>query len=317
MKKLNLGIMGLSPGNGHPYSWAAICNGYNKKAMASCPFEVIPQYLALQKYPAARLKGVNVTHIWTQDRKISRHVAAAALIKNIVDDPRDMIGKVDAILLARDDGENHLKMARPFIEAGVPILIDKPLTDTAKDLPQFVKYYKQGKVIMSCSSARYSRSILEFKKHNKIGKIITANCVSPKYWRTYGIHLIEPVYAVMGGGIESVQNVGQNHMEIVHLRYRDGRHAVLQTSTDIAQGNVFFYGKKGCATVGDSDAFFQFKNMISHFVGWLRTGKPPYDWQETVETAKIVIAGVKSLNEGGRIVRLNEIKPLVSRSKSK
>jgi len=29
----------------------------------------------------SRLKGVNVTHIWTQDRKISRHVAAAALIK--------------------------------------------------------------------------------------------------------------------------------------------------------------------------------------------------------------------------------------------
>ena len=312
MKKINLGIMGLSPGNGHPYSWAAICNGYDSKAMASCPFEVIPQYLALQKYPAARLKGVEVTHIWTQDRKISRHVAAAALIENIVDDPEDMIGKVDAILLARDDGQNHLRMARPFIEAGVPILIDKPLTDTEKDLPQFVKYYKQGKKIMSCSSARYSRSVLDFKARGNIGKIITANAVSPKYWRTYGIHLIEPVYVIMGGGIESVQNVWDDGMEIVHLRYRDGRHAVLQTSTSISRGNVFFYGEKGLAQVGDPDAFFQFKNMISHFIGWLRSGKAPYDWRETVETAKIVIAGVKSLKEGGRIVRLDEIAPRVS-----
>lgn len=307
MKTITLGIMGMSPGNGHPYSWSAICNGYDKKAMASCPFPVIPQYLAKQKFPAARLKGVTVTHIWTQDRKISKHIAAASLINNVVDDATDMIGKVDAIMLARDDGENHLQMAKPFIEAGVPILIDKPLTDRKDDLRQFVKYYKQGKIIMSCSSARFSRSVLELKQKNDLGRILTANGVSPKYWRTYGIHLIEAVYAVMGGGIESVQNIGENRREIVHLRYPDGRHAVLQTFADIAEGNVFFYGEKGCQEVGDPDAFFQFKNMISHFIGWLRTGQPPFDWRETIETVKIVIAGEKSLAEGGRIVRLDEI----------
>ena len=218
-----------------------------------------------------------------------------------------MIGRVDAVLLARDDGETHLAFARPFIEARVPILIDKPLTDREDDLAQFIKYYRQGRVIMSCSSARYSRSILEFKRHNKVGKIITASAVSPKYWRTYGIHLIEAIYAVMGGGIESVRNIGEKNMEIVLLRYRDGRHAVLQTSSRIGAGNVFFYGEKGCAAVGDADSFFQFKNMIAHFAGWLRSGRPPFDWRETVETAKIVIAAEKSLSGGNRVVRLDEI----------
>lgn len=307
MKTYKLGVMGMSAGNGHPYSWAAICNGYDKKAMASCPFPVIPQYLALQKFPAARLKGAVVTHIWTQDKKISRHIAAAALIENIVDEAADMIGKVDAVLLARDDGSNHLKMAKPFIEAGVPILIDKPLTDREDDLRQFIKYYRAGKVIMSCSSARFARSILELKKRKDLGKIMTASGVSPKYWRTYGIHLIEAVYTVMGGGIESVQNVGKKEEEIVHMLYHDGRHAVLQTFTGITAGGTTFYGEKGCASPSDSDAFFQFKNMISHFVGWLRSGRPPFDWAETVETAKVVIAGLKSLEEGGRIVRLDEI----------
>ncbi len=297
----------MSPGNGHPYSWSAICNGYDPKVMADCPFPVIPQYLAKQDPAAMRLEGAAVTHIWTQDQNISKHIAAAALIKNIVDNPTDMIGKVDAVLLARDDGENHLPMAKPFIEANRPILIDKPLTDREDDLRQFVKYYQQGKIIMSCSSARFSHSILEFKKQNKIGKILTANGVSPKYWRTYGIHLIEAVYAVMGGGIESVQNIGEANAEIVHLRYRDGRHAVLQTFAGITAGHVFFYGEKGCAAVGDPAAFFQFKNMLSHFIGWLRTGQPPFDWRETIETVKIVIAGEKSLTEDGRIVRLDEI----------
>jgi predicted dehydrogenase len=275
--------------------------------MADCPFPVIPQYLARQDPATLRLEGATVTHVWTQDPKISRHVAAASLIKNVVDDPADMIGKVDAVLLARDDGENHLQMAKPLIEANVPVLIDKPLTDKQDDLRQFIRYYEAGKIIMSCSSARFSRSVLELKKQNKLGKILTANGVSPKYWRTYGIHLIEAIYAVMGGGIDSAQNVGKKDEEIVHLQYKDSRHAVLQTFAHIASGNVFFYGEKGCQETGDPDAFFQFKNMISHFVDYLRTGQPPFDWHETIETIKVVIAGEQSLNEGGRSVRLNEI----------
>ena len=39
---LKLGVTGLSSGNGHPYSWAAIINGYDKSEMAKCPFPVIP-----------------------------------------------------------------------------------------------------------------------------------------------------------------------------------------------------------------------------------------------------------------------------------
>jgi len=297
----------MSPGNGHPYSWAAICNGYDKENMASCPFPVIPQYLAKQEEATMRLEGVLVTHVWTQERKISEHIAAASLIDNIVENPGEMIGKVDAVILARDDGENHLQMAKPFLDAGVPMLIDKPLTDRQEDLREFVKYYEQGKIIMSCSSARFQRSVLDLKQKNDIGGILTANGVSPKYWRTYGIHLIEGIYAVMGGGIKSVQNVGKKGEEIVHLSYADGKHAVLQTFAKVTAGNMFFYGEKGCREVGDPDSFFSFKNMIGHFVDYLRTGKPPFDWHETIETVKVVVAGEKSLQEGGRIVHLDEI----------
>ena len=127
-QNIRLAMLGMVDGNGHPYSWSAIINGrYDARTMADCGFPVIPQYLAKQDPATMRLEGVLVTHIWTQDRKISEHVAAASLINNIVEDPRQMIGKVDAVILARDDGENHLHMAKPFMEAGVPMLIDKPL----------------------------------------------------------------------------------------------------------------------------------------------------------------------------------------------
>ena len=70
MGKIKLGIIGLSEGNGHPYSWSAIFNGFNSKIMASCPFAVIPEYLNKRDFPNDFLteKGI-VTHIYTQDPK--------------------------------------------------------------------------------------------------------------------------------------------------------------------------------------------------------------------------------------------------------
>lgn len=302
----NLGIIGMSPGNGHPYSWAAIFNGYDKEKMAKCPFPVISEYLGEQDSDTMCIEEACVTHIWTQDRKISEDIAGASLIENVVENMVDMIGQVDAVILARDDGENHLKMAKPFIEEGIPILIDKPLTDNAEDLKKFVRYYEEGRPIMSCSSMRYADSILELK--GKIGRILIANAVTPKYWRTYGIHLIEGIYALMGGGIESVQNIGYDGEEIVHLHYGDGKHAVLQTFKKIQSGIHFaFYGEMGSEIVTHIDSFSSFKNMLLDFVGMLKSGKPPFGWNETVEMAKIVIAGALSLEEKGRTVDLKEI----------
>ena len=192
---IKLGIIGLSPENGHPYSWSAIFNGYNREKMTECPFPAIPEYLSEQDPATMCIEEAQVTHIWTQDKKVSKDIAEASLIENVVEKITDLIGRVDAVILARDDGENHLKMAGPFIEEGIPILIDKPLTDNAEDLREFVRYYEEGKPIMSCSSMRYADSILRLK--GKLGRILTANAVTPKYWRTYGIHLIEGIYAPM------------------------------------------------------------------------------------------------------------------------
>ncbi len=303
---LNIGIIGLSPGNGHPYSWSAIFNGYDPQKMADCPFPVIPEYLAQEDRETMGIAGARITHIWTQDREVSEHVAAAALIENVVDDMTDMIGEVDVVILARDDGENHLKMASPFIEAGLPIFIDKPLTDNVEDLREFISYYEAGKPIMSCSSMGYDDGIRAAAEG--LGRIRTAHTITYKYWRTYGIHLIESVCAVMGMGVESVQNVGRENEAIVHLQYADGRHALLQVFRDIAMpGHTTFYGEDASVLVQSAGAYSSFRNMLVDFVKMLQTGQPSIDWHHTVEMAKIVIAGRLSLEEGNRKVYLEEI----------
>ena len=74
-QKLRFGIIGMSEGNGHPYSWAAIFNGFNKHKMAFCPFKSIPEYLQKENYPDDFLSNYGeVTHIWTQEPEISKQI---------------------------------------------------------------------------------------------------------------------------------------------------------------------------------------------------------------------------------------------------
>src|SRR3989338_6408195 len=90
---LKLGILGFSEGNGHPYSWAAIFNGYNSQAMQKCPFPVICDYLSKQQFPQDAIHTASVSHIWTQDKKISKNISEASCIEHIVDNYDSMIEK--------------------------------------------------------------------------------------------------------------------------------------------------------------------------------------------------------------------------------
>lgn len=303
-----LGVIGLSPGNGHPYSWSAIFNGYDKEKMSHCPFSGIPEYLNKQDPDTMCIEDAKVTHIWTQDMEISKDVAGCSLIEHVCDNMTDMIGKVDGVLLARDDGERHLEMARPFIEADIPIFIDKPLTDQAEHLPEFIRYYEMGKPIMSCSSMRYSGFLENLSGGNSDERILVATATTPKYWRTYGIHLIEGIYKVMGKGVRSVKGLNSAGASVVYLLYNDGREVVLQAFENLETELCFtFFSKTEIKTVVPNDAFSMFKKSLESYVEMLKTGKSPIDWEETVEMSKIVIAGQQSLKQNGKIIAIDQI----------
>ena len=142
---IKLAMLGMVEGNGHPYSWSAIINGeYNAKVMAECGYPVIPQYLAAAPQEELGIPGAKVTHVWCDNLSDAEKVAKAALIPNVVEKAEHVIGEVDAVLIATDKGEEHLERAKPFIDAGLPIFIDKPLTDNERHLKQFIEWKEDG-----------------------------------------------------------------------------------------------------------------------------------------------------------------------------
>ncbi len=76
---LRLGVVGLSEGNGHPFSFSAIVNGYDDAGMAASGWPVIHDYLRLRDPSEFGGLGAQVTHAWTQSpRPRSASVARAA-----------------------------------------------------------------------------------------------------------------------------------------------------------------------------------------------------------------------------------------------
>jgi len=308
MSQIRIAMLGMVEDNGHPYSWSAIINGdYDPQVMADCGYPVIPQYLAANKDKLG-IPDARVTHIWTDNPEDAQKVARASVIANIVSHPEDVIGKVDAVCIATDIGSEHLSRAKPFIDADIPVFIDKPLTDNKDDLNEFIKFYRAGKKILSSSCMRYAREIEELKQAD-IGKLHLATAFTCKTWARYGIHALEGLYQLTGPGFISVRDVGQENRHTVLLKHKKSADAVIWAYYDAFGGFGAYQtiGDKGAGYCKFSDTFYAFKTQLESFIEFVRTGKQPFPSEETFELMAIIIAAQKSLKNDGKEIFLTEI----------
>lgn len=289
---LKLGILGLSPGNGHPYSWAAICNGYDPAAMQSCPFPAIPAYLAQRHFPEERIPDVQVTHVWTEDEAVSRHIAAAALIPQLAARPHDMIGQVDAVLLARDDAENHYALAAPFLDAGLPVYIDKPLAlseEAALRLLALERY--PGQIFTGTPLTHCAEFQLDAAMREGLGEIGHVTAVTPKYWDTYAIHAIEPALAVLGafGAPLERQLVSVGDRRMMSVAWAAGKSAQFLTTGSLSGPiSLQIHGARGHVLLEFRDSFSAFRTAIMRFLDGIRRRDRMFDRDLTLAATRLI-----------------------------
>lgn len=305
-------MLGMVEGNGHPYSWSAIFNGYDEREMAMCPYPVIPEYLTKQPKRSIGIDCARITHIWTDNPDDAHRVARASLIPNTVADPMDVIGEVDAVIIATDIGGEHVARCRPFAEAGLPVFVDKPLADNEHDLDVFRTWVADGKPIMSSSCMAYAREFGPFRESTAaLGELRYATCTTMKSWERYGIHALSAVYPILGPGFECARYGGTNEHAIVHYEHRSGAEIVIAAIDDMSGGfgKLLLCGTRSSAFAAFEDTYFAFRAQLIDFVTYLRTGTPPIPFSETEELMRMLIAAIKSRDSGGTVIQLSEISP--------
>ena len=311
--EIRLAMLGITPGNGHPYSWGAMFNGYNEKAMTEeCPYPGIPEYLNKQPKDTLQIPGAKVTHICCTGTGEfeAEHVAKCSLIPNVVDNPTDVIGKVDAVIISTDIGSEHVERARPFVEAGLPLFVDKPMVDNAQDLKTFNDWIADGKPILSSSSMRYTKEFMPYRISTyNLGKLRYVSITTAKMWETYGIHALEGVYPIIGPGFISGRNTGAIDRNVVHFKHSRGIDLIVIANKDMygGFGLLTLGGTQGSDQLSIKDSFFSFKSQLETFIQYLRTGKRPFPYSETEELMRMVIAGIQSRERGGEEIILKDI----------
>ncbi|MCT1530139.1 Gfo/Idh/MocA family oxidoreductase [Sphingobacterium daejeonense] len=304
---IKIGMIGMSPGNAHPYSWSAIINGkYDVNEINNAGFPAVSDYLEANKDTLGVL-GAQVTHIWCDEINRAKSIAISGQIEYVVQNLEDIIGEVDAIILGRDDPENHWELAKPFLDANIPIFIDKPLAINLDELISYEQYIKNGRFLMSCSSMRYSAEILAAKSSIKsLGKIHLLTVVGKKDWKKYGVHMVEATMSLLNDPKAlSVQYLGKDGYDIVLLEINTECYASIHLINDITGTfQVSVYGENAWLSIDIKNSYSMFKENILEFVKSLNQKKPTLDFNKTKNVIQIVAAALKSKNLSGEKINL-------------
>lgn len=284
---IKAGIIGLfDKGNGHPFSYSSIINGYSEEGYKKSKYLNILRYLKKKKPKDFKIKNVSVTHAWTQNIKLTKILCAASKIKNPVKNYLSMLGEIDVLIIARDD--KHFEIAKPFLEKSVPVFIDKPLSLKKKELKFFLKYMKKGQ-LMSTSGLRFSEETQILKKKiKKLGKIkfLIANVVND--WLKYGVHMLDVIDEIGFLNIKKIQRLNSRNTSFNFLTKKNVNIIIncLGKSENIY--NISLYGTKGKFSLDFSDNFTAFKNTLKKFIYMSKNKKIVLPPNKTIKIMNIL-----------------------------
>ncbi len=217
----------------------------------------------------------------------------------------DLIAKCDVVLLETCDGRLHLEQAIPVIRAGKRMFIDKPVASSLADAIAIFGIATHYDVpVFSASSLRFMSKVKEVIQ-GKIGDVIGADMYSPAsiekthpdlYW--YGIHGVEPLFAVMGTGCLSVSRTHTADTDVCVGVWNGGRIGTFRgTREGQSRFGGYAYGTKGNSILGP---FESYKPLMDEIIQFFNTGKVPIKPEETIEIFAFMDAADISKHKGGK-----------------
>ncbi|HRK35486.1 MAG TPA: Gfo/Idh/MocA family oxidoreductase [Candidatus Hydrogenedentes bacterium] len=263
-----------------------------------------------------RIEDARVTHIYGTDPERTKEVATKCEIPNIVTRSEEMLGNVDGVLCVWRHASKHMPDTLPFIKAGIPAFVDKPLAHTVADARQLIDTALTSKVgFTSFSTLRYCKPTVDWiaSLPGAVEKPVTGMSAGPAEIDSeydglpfYGVHTVEMMLATFGYGVESVTAVEQNKNVMATCRYKSGPVVTLNFLYHAAYVfHVTVYGTKGYSShaVDSGDSYYQGMKVIMET---LRTGKWPLTPEQLLEPVQVLSATLKSLAEK-REVALSEV----------
>jgi predicted dehydrogenase len=231
-----------------------------------------------------KFPGFEVRYVWGETEEFAKRAMEKGNIPNMVSNPNDMLGKIDALIVDHRHAKYHLEAAKPFVKAGIPTFIDKPFCYRVSEGKEFLAMARAaGTPVTSYSGARQSDATFDMKKQlDSLGEFNHIVCMGPADITSpyggiffYGVHIVEPLLFLFGENIDRVRVSKNGNVASASLVYNDGKLATL-IFKNISHGwETFVETKEGLieleSSVEEVDPPRHYRDMVEMF----RTGKEP------------------------------------------
>ena len=224
----------------------------------------------------------------------------------------EMAGAVQCAIIHSCDWDVHVERARPFVEAGRAVLVDKPIAGNLADLNQFRKWFDDGARITGGSSLRFCAEVqrLHARDETQHGVPHTVFCGCGVDEFNYGIHAYSLLHGIMGGGAASVRHVEKRVQRRVEVTWADGRTGILM----IGRADKWLPSYASIVTDRDAQAFVvdvsaiyrAFLEVVLPYLAGSQTD-PPISASQWLEPELWALAAKASWDDGDRPVRLDEL----------
>jgi predicted dehydrogenase len=151
----------------------------------------------------------------------------------VMKDFSEAVGKIDGLIITARHGDLHYKYAKPYIDSGIPMFIDKPITVNEDEAVEFMRaLVKKNIRISGGSSLKQDVFVRELKldAQNCVGGKTVGGYVRAPYeseniyggFYFYSQHLVEIVCEIFGRypiSVTAKQNGSQIHVLFHYEEY--------------------------------------------------------------------------------------------------
>ncbi len=266
--------------------------------------------------PIEREMGHEVVGVWdggsVHPAGYAEKFASDHDIPKVYSSLEEMVPVVDCAIIHGCDWDTHVAKARPFVEAGKSVLIDKPIAGNLTDLRQICRWVHHGARITGGSSVRFCYETQEWlaRPVEERGTPDTVLCGCGVDEFNYGIHAYSMLSGIMGEGIIAVRHLGKGVQQRIQVKWPDGRMGFVVVGA--AQQWLPFYAgittERGVMQyTADSSKLYRalLEKTLPYLAG--ETDQPPIPMNDLVEPELAAIAALKSRGEDDREVLISEL----------
>lgn len=267
-----------------------------------------PAFAKLIKEKPEKYGDIEIVGVYSYDGAAARKMVDDGLAPMAVDTSAFFLGQVDGVINTARHGDNHYEYSMPYIQAGVPMFIDKPFCIEPHNAAEMVREAeKAGTLLCGGSCLKFAPEMAQLKAdiaEGKLGSVLSASLSAPINMTNpygnfyfYAGHLVEMLLTMFGKPL-SVFAIAREKAITAICRYE---HFEVTLHYANYTYSVTVHGEKATRYITCENITDLYEPELDEFCNMLRSGKMERTYAELVAPVSVLHALYLSFSTGKEV----------------